>query len=194
MATQVKMNIILPSDCSNVYFLDATGAYDAVLNPGGFGAPNNAITDFSTAVLIVTLPGSTVPEAPINIYGISEFPSVDTTLAWKLSPSDFGITSFSTGLMRVTYIITLTTGGSYTVSELFLIACEYQCCLDKKKRDIAKNTSSCGCTDSKTMEMLYIEALLEAAYAATCCGDIDSVNDCLAILKTKCSSSSCVNC
>lgn len=199
MALQVSISATLSQDCTTLYFFETTGVYDAVTNTGGYSAPNPETIEFSTATLTLLLAGATVSETPINIFGGLLFPSALTTRAWQINASDFGLTTFPIGLTRITYRINNIGMGDdlfFMATTLFLTACEYECCIEKKKLDIAKNPpSSCDCKeDTRITDMLYAEAILEAAQAATCCGDVASVNNNLSILKKICGSSGCSNC
>jgi hypothetical protein len=193
MALTVKSCVILSDDCTSIYFFDKTGIYNASTNPTGYGAPNPAIGDFASATLSVTIAGATTPIV-VNVF--ADLPSNNVDAAYELTAAACGLTVFPDGLTRVTYTIVTKIDVTYTTTQLFLVDCDIECCIEKKKLEIAKDPDSCGCGcgDKKILNMLYLEALLEAAQAATCCGDVKSVNDIVSILKTKCSSTNCSNC
>ena len=59
MALELSINVALSSNGKVMTFTETTGAYDATLNPTGWGSPNLELTDISEAKLEVTKPDST---------------------------------------------------------------------------------------------------------------------------------------
>lgn len=193
MALSVTSNLTLATDCTSIYFFDKTGAYNVTSNPTGYGAPNYAIGDFTVATLSVLTAGATTPTV-INAY--SSLPSSNVNAAYEITLAALGLTELPSGLTRVTYRVAGSAGTpavafAYTTTKLFLVDCEYRCCIDKKRRDLAQDPADCSCTDKRVSDLLYAEAMLEAAQAATCCGDAASATAAIAILETLCSDCGC---
>lgn len=195
---KLQVCAFLSDDCKTLYVFDMTGLYDAVLNTGGYSAPNPEAMAFTTATITLKLAGSTNQETPIDVFSPPDFPSSTTTNAWPITAASLNLTVFPTGITRVTYQITNNGSGdaalSFKANVSVLSMCEFDCCLQKKKLAIAKDPASCGCADSKTMEMLYLESLFEAVEAAVCCGDVNAANELISTIRTKCSASACADC
>lgn len=184
MALVPTICVTLSDDCTTAYFFETTGAYNATSNLTGYGAPNNATSDFTTATITVLLAGSTVAETAIDVFNLStQFPTSVNTRARQIDAADFGLTEFPVGLTRFTYRIT---GSSiaFRADKLILANCDYKCAVDKMLLAIAKNPESCACEDSRITDWMYAQSMLEGAQLATCCGDVATVTADLAILET----------
>lgn len=197
MAFELK-ECVKQNGCEGFFVFDKSGVYDPTLNPTGYNAPNISTSDVDTAVLDVLYAGATVP-VTINVY--SDLPSTNVDGAYQVNASDLGLTEMPPGLTRVTYTITGTFGGdpfTYTVTALVLFDCELECCVSQKL--IAAATAVIGgdccneCKDDKVNNALFLEAVLEGARAATCCGLVDVVNTNVEYLQTKCGESPCSGC
>lgn len=55
----IKFLITQNSGCGSLTFTDATGTYDAITNPTGYGAPNPNYSDISSTEIVFTLSNGT---------------------------------------------------------------------------------------------------------------------------------------
>lgn len=195
MAFRAKICVQLSDDCTTAYFFDTTGVYNAITNPTGYGTPNPEVSDFTTATLTLLLAGATVAEAPIDIFGSPAFPTDDSTIAWQVNASDYGLTTFTTGLTRFTYRIDNTGSGdtaiAYNATTLVLSACEYECCVKQKQLAIIKDPKACSCDDDRIEDLFFAQFQLEAAQLSTGCGDVASANTALENLSKICGECGC---
>lgn len=197
MALELK-ECIIPNGCTSFYFAERTGAYDAVLNPTGWGAPNAAIGDASAATLTITYAGATTPLAPVDIN--PPFPVSTVDNAYEVTAASLGLDEFPSGWMRVTYSVTVAgpPAVTYTVTQLVLIDCDLDCCISEKMIDAASavvNGDCCDdCQEDKVMNALFLEAVLEGTRAATCSGLEDVVTTNVEYLETQCGESPCSGC
>jgi len=180
--------------CEGFYFFEKTGAYDALLNTTGWGAPNATIASATSAELSVLYAGATVP---VVIDVLPTFPTTNVDAAYYVTAAALGLTEMPSGLTRVTY--TVVAGGStYIATSLILFDCELACCVSTELIAAASavaNGDCCDeCKDSKVHNALFMEAVLEGARAGVCTGQVDAVNANVAYLQTKCGESPCSGC
>ena len=199
MALELK-SCIIQNGCTGFYFSETTGAYDASLNAGGYGAPNITIASVDTAVLSVTYAGAT-EAIEIDVY--PTLPTTNVNGVYSVTAADLGLDEMPSGWTRVTYTITGNSGGgsadyTYSVTKLVFFDCELACCIASKLIEAAAavvNGDCCNeCKDEKVKTALYLEAVLEGARAATCSGLEDVVTTNVEYLETQCGESPCSGC
>lgn len=197
MALELEICVI-QGDCETFYVSEKTGAYDAALNTGGWGAPNVTIGSVATAVFQITYAGATTP-ITLNVF--PSLPSTNTNGLYQVDVADLGLDELPTGWTRVTYIVTGTSGGSpytYSTTKLVFFDCEVACCVTNKIIAAAAavvNGDCCEeCKDEKVINALYLEAVLEGARAGTCSGLTDVVTTDVEYLETQCGETPCSDC
>lgn len=144
MALEISASACLKDNCSTLRIPETTGAYNASTNTTGWGAPNPALGDVTSATLSITLPDeedavdfditATVTGATI-VDG--EF------LLDELTMEDFDSSgAFPDGIYDIVYTVTIgTTDYTYTAKVLFY--CTVKCCIEKMRLDFQKEL--CGC-------------------------------------------------
>src|SRR5689334_15376843 len=110
-ALNLKFSAVPPDDpritsnlCQSFFIQEDTGAFDAVLNPGGWGGVNPAIGDAQSATLDVTLLDGTV--VTFDMY--PTFPNITGTV--------FEITNVMLGLGATDPIVDWISSMTYTVT------------------------------------------------------------------------------
>lgn len=188
---------IVGGGCDGFYMFDKTGAYDAALNTGGYGAPNPAIGAINAAVISVLYAGATVP-IEIDVY--PTLPTTNTNAAYYVSAAALGLEEMPAGLTRVTYTVTVAGPPEvdYSATALVLFDCELACCVSQKLIAAAAAVANGDCCDDckneKLLNWMFAEAVLEGARAATCSGLVDVVNTDIAYLETLCGETPCSDC
>lgn len=182
-------------NCSNcqtekVIFNDETGLY--VTNGTGYGAPNLAIADITSATVDAIYPNGTVAQT----FDVTADVISDGTGFYEkeFSPSDFGLSAFEDGWGKFTYNIVGTVLGvpvSYTSVKEYFYACGLKCCV-QKAAVIAVNSEQ-GCCDGcdKTKAYKKLKNAYELMQAALCCGNKDAANKQWERLKLLCAGKDC---
>lgn len=140
--------------CDDVEFTDVTGNYDAVTNPGGYGAPNPDFGDLTPYTAAFYAPGQNTPVYTLNLYEDPPAPDADGYYLYIIDKTLLGATEdtdITSGWWRV-----LVTLGSATKWIDFLAY-----------NDIAKKVNACICSSNGAKIQLQLD--LEAAKYMMCC-------------------------
>jgi hypothetical protein len=184
MALKLKIDACA-KNCKYFLFTELTGAYNALTNTTGYGAPNPTVGSATSAVLTVTDPDET--ETVIDLFDTSVFPNstesginiLNTQLGYDQSDK------LNTGIWEFNYVV-VTPQGTYTRNLKTLIACKIQCEIDDLKLQLINN---CNAVEKITLfnKIKELEMLLMAAEAAAKCGNytqamtiVDSLTDFIA--------------
>ena len=144
MAVALKLSSSQSCDCKTLTLTDATGIYDASLNPTGWGNQNKDFTDINCACLIITLPDhATVYN--VDLTSIFTDATVIGDLVFTIDMADLGATSsdkFEDGIYTIIYKVGentddpehgYCTDGTVSSSTIYLpIYCQVQCCIISK--------------------------------------------------------------
>lgn len=116
-----------PSDRPDrIVFNETTGAYDAVTNTTGWGAPNEVVGDAVSATLQFGVPGLT---DLIEIDVSDDLPTTNTSLNLSISAEDLGISHITSGVWKIIYtVVTGTT--TYTTTKYWWFDAHAQQWLD----------------------------------------------------------------
>lgn len=95
--------------CDGLLFIDKTGVYDAVDNPGGWGVPNPSFGQVIPYTAAVTLPNGTTSVFTLNLLADPPDPvvvcscsGVDvSTYTWTITPADLGLTEITPGVYTI---------------------------------------------------------------------------------------------
>lgn len=111
MALDFRLAAPVPATNSQVISLpDGTGDYDAVTNPGGFGAPNPVRSDVSAATLTVTLPDGT--QQTEDVLANYAFIETETEMLYTPAfPDGAPVGTVITGATNATPIVVTTSGA-----------------------------------------------------------------------------------
>lgn len=206
--------------CSELNLIDATGDYNAVTNPLGYGLPSGPDTtditgceivvtfnslgstatyDFTIAADVITAATLTIGSGtPANI--LSELPST----AWPFVAAapfnlvgDYGVTlpTFADEVFKVEYNITGEIAGpesfDFTTTGYEPIICVSDCCVNRIFQSIDWN---CGCSDEKVTKALYGETLLKQVVISCNAGDLTAALQALEQLRLLCAQDSDCGC
>lgn len=188
-----KVNPVVASDSKSAFIYDATGNYDPVTNPGGYGGINPLASTAATATLGITLPDGTVI-APINIYptlpNITDVPFVLTNVMIGLAATD----PMPDGSYLFTYVITGTSGTPYTATSVAYKFLTGQACCCVAKLAAKTSSDNCECTDEDKENFSNAWDLLELAKDAAACGKRNEADEYLTSLSLICSNLNCQCC
>lgn len=190
MALQLSFQICQSNTCDALTFVETTGAYSAT-NLTGWGTPNVALADATSAILTITLASGNI--YTIDLLATTYFPTNDTTFEYELTNSDFGYTDggkIDDQIITFTYTV-IADGTTYTQTVHQAFYCQVQCCVYSMFKDL--NVTCDACSQSKTKAIDAYLLLKGLIYSANC-GNTTNFNSQLAILQKLCLGSSCQNC
>lgn len=205
--TQPNLGITLSvlTGCSGLQLVDTTGTYNAITNPGGYGAPGGvAVNDVTTvkitltyasmattAAYVFTVSSGTITAATLSLGGataVDIFSSITNT-AWPFtSTNPFNLTgnygvilpTFADDVFSCNYEIIGSNGGGnfdFITAYTLPVGCNLACCVSKKYQAL---DPTCSCCNSKRQEADYVNSLyLQFMYAAAA----NNVSDALAALR-----------
>jgi len=207
----------LNSGCAGISVYDATGTYNALSNPGGYGLPlgpavNDVTTvtitlnyrDFGTTLVYVfTVASGVITACTLSLGGatpVDIFTALTSTV-WPFAEelpfdltADYGveIPTFVDDIYSVTYQIE----GDTVAPEAFdfstlanlPVTCNTQLCADKKWASI---DATCECKSEKYNEVMYIQSLIYQTISATTIGDLTGALAALGQAKQKCDTTDC---
>jgi hypothetical protein len=193
MALTPSIQLCLKSTCDELTFKETTGVYNASTNTGGYGAPNTAIGDITTAVLTVTDPDG--EEYEINLF-TEDFPSDDEDFEYTIDLGDLGSrTSIEDGYWQFSYAVSngVTT---YTANISYFFYCNAECCVNKL---LAKISTCETCLDDKVnnkkiSDYIKARAFLGALRNAATCFNEDAFDSILSLINKICTNSNCNTC
>lgn len=140
-----------------IAFADTTGAYDAVTNPGGYGAPNAAYGDITSTLITVTLEDGTV----IN-FGTFK-PTSPTSNSFTITAAMLGYSSgiIPDQIIQVTYTVytgaTCAIGYNNKYQLLYGVAAN---CRNNNTKGLLNGTMCCndnGCDQTDFMIKMWYE-------------------------------------
>ena len=112
MALDLKFRIKLSTDGETLTIIDRTGVYSG-LNTGGFGSPNAAVSDATSATIKIALrnsDGTFGTETTVNAY--STLPSNSAGEFDITATTGIGAATYSDGIYRLIYTVAGTSGGT----------------------------------------------------------------------------------
>ena len=175
-----------------ILFNEWTKSYNSLNNPVGWGLPNPATTDATSATLSVLFPGTTTPEVFTFTSG---FPTTDTSVDQRILNTDLGLATaatFEDGIYTFTYTVNVTVSGipiAYTKSYDVYFYGAVRCCIDKMKARI--NDSGCSCDSDFVNNVLWVQGLFYGLEYAALCNKKDVFDNLLTYLEKLCALSPC---
>jgi hypothetical protein len=155
MALEIKIGILNNKD--NIIITEDTGNYNAVSNPGGWGAPNAAYTNppVTAISLDIFLPGTTTGIGASNLLGTTYFTTTDRAYNLFTDPSAVVPTfTLQDGVWK--YVVT------YTISTIPYVITKYALRTNEIRCEIAKlalgDMSSNSYEEVKTMYDKMVQA------------------------------------
>ena len=195
MALSPTLTGCFRDNCKTIRLTDTTGAYDAVSNIGGWGAPNTTLAAADPVTITVTYPDETSEDydvtATVNAATISggEFFLIDIEIA----DTDLDLTQFDDGVYTIEYSVTDSgTSTEYTYTIKVWNDCKVRCCVDKMLNNLCADF--CGCDSLQTLNNHSLaEAMLYAARCKFGAGDYDNAEALLEAVEKICNVTGC-NC
>ena len=190
MALELKFRIALSTDAKTLTITDRTGAYSA-LNIVGFGSPNPAISDATSATIKIALR---------NADGT--FGAETTTDAYSTLPSnsagEFAITTAARadGIYRFIYTVAGVSGGtpfSTSATRYDVLRNSIAICYQKKAEAYSINTCPTDAVKKSFNEFSTLLRLLrrEDDGCSECSGNLNQIQKYLTKLTSLCSEDGC---
>lgn len=123
MAEQLKIDV--KEDGCSLYIFDTTGAYKTPCNKGGWGTPNQKVSDAISASVDVYSPKSTTP-LTVDLTGI--FPNTKN-IGYEFVPEDFGTEKIESGIWKFKYSV-VTASGTITGESSVLVSSDLESRID----------------------------------------------------------------
>ncbi len=182
--------------CKEWYFIDSTGTYNATTNPTGYGAPNVASANVTTATLYilpysyttgwlftftiisgditactVTAPDGTVTnifaDLQYTVFPFSETNPFVVISDWLGMGEDSELTS---SVYSLEYHI-LGSVFDHVFTEDVVVVCKTCCCVASAAADLA--VTECSCEDEKLEKAMEARIYLDSAIYAMENGEVD---------------------
>lgn len=196
MSVVLKFNICQSNNCKSFTFTEQTGAYNALSNTTGWGAPNNSNLDAQTATLTITKPDGT--QTILNLFP-SGFPTINTNLQFIINNTDLGYGSSDTipdGEFIFVYETTSTgriTFDFIQTKDIFTF-CNAKCCVFNMFSNIPENVSCDCCDDTNILKAEKARAFLEGLKFAASCGLKNKFKTLLDTVNKLCKNQNCSSC
>lgn len=181
MALEIKIS---SQQTKTAFFVsDATGDYNAVSNPTGFGAPNPLRSGTTVITFSVTMPDGTVKALVINTVLVTSSTTVD--LATTVNVTSGGPISLVDGVYEIDVTYTVS-GVDYTYTLYVLRTYNLQCALGKL-----------ALSDLTRTEYAELKLEYDRMYQAFECGDYVLANEIMADINdmlVDCNGTGTLNC
>jgi|TARA_R110002126_G_scaffold159053_1_gene306349 hypothetical protein len=195
MSVLLNFNIEETDNSKILNFKETTGAYDALNNTDGWGAPNEATTDAVTTTLTITDPSATVTIlTSAELAGLASFPNSNTGLILQITPEVIGgviDSKFTDGLYTIAYeVITATT--TYNVTHKVFVSGQARCCVYGMLGDV--DLGNCDCTSADLADALEAYTFYRSLIANAACGNETKYTQLLGIISKLCAHEHCSSC
>lgn len=178
MSLKLNFDICQSTSCKWFSFKETTGLYNEITNPGGWGSPNEIISEGEDATLVVTLPGSTTP---VSVDISSYFPSNDPTFSIDIINTDLGLSTGSSlpgGIYEITYTVVVDT-STYSKTKYVIISCQYDCKIEQLLSNLVISECCLECDNEDFDKVIYLKTLLCIAKQAVDCGNLNRAQEAL---------------
>ncbi len=172
--------------------MDVTGVYNGISNPGGYGAPNETVSNVLSTSLIITPPDSGVSYTYTGVTASNSF------VKSFLLGSIFGVPSgqpIPDGIYDAVYSVTTST-TTYTYTTQFFVTWNAECCLEKvmAEQDVPPQ-GDCGCESGESVSKIETYFyLLWSAKKSFYCGKLSKAQALLDYVTQMCSTLNCTSC
>jgi hypothetical protein len=205
MATVLKLQTTLSHDGTELQVKEITGAYNAVTNLEGWGAPNSVIANFQgaadLATLDITLPdGTTTVSIDVsNGSGFSPYFPSDSNQSIVLNNGNLGGINgevIPDGLYNFTYTVVdddpVSSNETLTLQGYFFIYFTIEACIHEQLASLCPE--GCICGRAHTQKVLDMYTRFKGLVYSAGMGSISHLTDCLTDLQTLCNNTKCNNC
>lgn len=191
MATVVSAKVCQSNNCSTLSFVETTGAYNSLSNTTGWGTPNEATSDATSAVLTIQNPSGTI--YTIDLFATTLFPTTNTVLEYEIPLTSIGLTASSQiedGVYIFTYtVVTATTTYRKNWKQAFY--CQVACCVRSMILDL---DLECDCGDDLKERAIDAFLLLKGLMYSSNSGNISKFEEQLELLQKICLNKDCQGC
>ena len=163
------------NDCTYFTIWDSTGNYNAVTNVGGWGTPNIAIADITSAQLEISI-NSYIDPITIELggYGDTDFDALFSVNGFQLTSEALhgsGYDAIADGYYQIKMIYN-TASASYSYTNNKASLCVVKCCVKKTTLEL------CKCQDDvrKNEDVSNAWRNLNGAIWAAECGQLNNFN------------------
>jgi hypothetical protein len=193
MAVVLNFEIEQTDNAKILIFRETTGAYDALLNTDGWGAPNDD-TSGTTPTLTITAPGGTEKVYTASeITGLGSFPTTDANLELELTLENLNIEADSNGhlpdgVWTIRYDVEKGL-NKYTVFHKVFVSGSVRCCVYKGLASI--DLVDCDCDSKEKAYALQAFTFYMSLIANAACGNQDKYDELLKITNKLCGLCKC---
>jgi hypothetical protein len=173
------LNIDISNNNKGFIICDNTGKFSKS-NKLGWKPGSSSISLVTSPVLIIYVPGSTIP-VTIDVAG--SMPSLEC-VCMQITKEDLGLLNFTSGKYKLVYQFILN-GSVIQYTEEFYHFNQIECCIADKKNSITNYGSDAA------RDIYFMSSLLDAAKLAACKGDADSADEILEYVIGKCNCKCC---
>lgn len=190
MSLVLKFFITELDNCESIKITEVTGAYDASLNSGGWGAPNPTIASATSATLLIekrNSDGTYTAYNTIDLY--NTLPNItETPFSITSDDAGFGTNStFPDGIYRMTYTVA---GSGFSAQTIKYIVLYGQIKICFKESSLALSQCSCNC-DSLEDSLVNIDFYIGQLAVAQDSGNLTWINNTLEKLTNLCTECGC---
>lgn len=114
MASSLNIGLEVTSNCKNIDVTDNTGEYNAITNPGGYGAPNITIDDVDEATITVTNLNDPDTEYEVDVF--DTLPNTDDE-EFRIENTDIGLSSSDT-ITDSIYMFSYCLSGNFAITDV----------------------------------------------------------------------------
>lgn len=192
MALVLQFSVCQSSNCKKFTFTEQTKAY-STNNTTGWGTPNPATTDATSASLAVTTPGNVT--YTFNLF-TSSYPTTDFLQEYIILNTDLGYSSTETiedGEWTFVYTV-VASSTTYTQTLRKFTYCNAKCCVYQMFKDIPDDVSCDCCDDSIIENAEKARAFLEGLENAADCQLSGKFNRLLTTVNNLCGNQNCSSC
>ena len=175
MALGLSFKIALSSDAKTLTITDRTGAYSG-LQTGGFGSPNPAVSDATSATIKIAKrnsDGTFATEITVNAF--NTLPSDSGGTFDILSTLGVNAATYADGIYRLIYTVAGTSGGtpfSASVTRFDILRNNIAICYQKKTANFV--ACECNCEEIEKEFQCFV-LYMNLLKSAECCGDLNSI-------------------
>lgn len=197
MALIPTLSFCLNNSCTELIVSETTGAYNAISNLGGYGAPNPTTASVTTYTLVITDPDDIT--YTINLLSTTYFPTTDNTIEYSIPLTSLGNrTVIEDGYWQFAW----TVSSNVSLQEFTAIGnsanyftCNSECCVSALLANIDLNDDCC-CSDTSSEVTDYLKAkvLLAGLKNAAFCGNLTLFDNIKTTLDRICAKTACRTC
>lgn len=188
----IVLQISVTEEKNSIIFYDCTGPFSFQDNKGGFGIPNQKITDVVDAYIEIKRPDWQEGQEPIKITVYPDLPNL-TKSGYELTPSMLGSNNgeVESGQYKLKYVVITEdkNGGRLTHTAYVTLFCmnSVTCCIDKRMKEVRSG----GYKDPRQQLIIELSNLLESVNYQVKCGNLGIANEDVEYLKSQCKCCGC---